>query len=707
MDFLLRCSAFLLSASVFGFPSALSRELRDGDAFCDADGCFVVYLERKIFLDSWRSCKERGGNLATIKRRAEAASIAALFSSLDLRGSRAEVKVWIGLQRQPRQCSSHPLRGFSWTTGDQDTEYTNWQREKPPGMCGVPRCVALGFSTQDRRENFMWGDRPCSDPVDGYLCRFAYRGMCPALRSEGAGSVSYSTPFDLVSTLLTHLPPGSSANVPCPANTGGNKMVVCTLRKNGQVEWSEEPPLCPVPPVSNRRCTQGNGGCDHVCRERFGRVVCECIQGFYLQSDGWSCEPDVCRGNRCEFDCLPRSDGYECACPHGYQLASDGRSCPDVDECLRSPCPQLCQNLPGTFECRCREGYLLTPEGVCLDVDECLNGACEHYCINTEGSYSCSCEAGFSVDSEEPGHCVDVDECRIAGLCEQLCVNHVGGFQCSCVEGYQLLSDQRRCQKMSLSGSVTPPSLTVRWPDFGRDPWTPEPSSDRRLLNPEPTAPSSASDPEVTEVTGASQDPPSLHSVTQRSELEQKPQWEVKTAETLVFTATSLSSLSHPHEADEDDATSALPVLPTSTISEGAWNWWPEVSTSSQRSETPAETQTDPDRGGEAEQRPGDHAHFPGQTSGDDATRSTVPTEFSPLPPDGEHEQINTAVLVGVLVSVCVLIVLMVAAAVCCRARHRGVKPRNKNATECYHWISDAHGKQGALGPSAGDRSPV
>ena len=29
----------------------------------------------------------------------------------------------------------------------------------------------------------------------------------------------------------------------------------------------------------------------------------------------------------------------------------------DVDECLRRPCEQICNNNPGGYECGCRKGY--------------------------------------------------------------------------------------------------------------------------------------------------------------------------------------------------------------------------------------------------------------------------------------------------------------------------------------------------------------
>ena len=39
--------------------------------------------------------------------------------------------------------------------------------------------------------------------------------------------------------------------------------------------------------------------------------------------------------------------------------------CVDVDECGRKEhnCSQLCDNVPGSFECKCRDGYSLQGDG--------------------------------------------------------------------------------------------------------------------------------------------------------------------------------------------------------------------------------------------------------------------------------------------------------------------------------------------------------
>ncbi|KPP67176.1 endosialin-like [Scleropages formosus] len=442
-------SCILLSVlSVYWTQWVWGQELRDGDALCNEEGCFVIYFQRKTFLESWKSCKEKGGNLATVKRPEDATMIEALFSGVEPHGSRAKVRVWIGLQRQPRQCSAtRPLRGFTWITGDQDTKYTNWLREDSPNTCTAPRCVVMIHSTTkgDQWNNFKWLDGSCTLPVDGFLCRYSYKGMCQAIQSEGGGLPLYTTPFNLITTMLTHLPFGTVATVPCLDGTKGDQSVLCMLKEDGTVGWNKDAPLCSDAPRD--WCKQESVGCEHYCMNLDTHYYCECWNGFQLAEDGKSCKPvDTCLGAPCEFECQPLSGGYICMCPEGYLLASNGQDCLDVDECLQSPCPQLCVNAPGTFECSCHQGYHPNVGGECVDVDECLENPCAHDCENMPGSYACHCHLGFSPLPEDPSRCQDTDECQIPGTCQQMCVNYEGGFECHCEENYELQEDHFSCR---------------------------------------------------------------------------------------------------------------------------------------------------------------------------------------------------------------------------------------------------------------------
>lgn len=746
-----------LLALLFGVSSVLSQDLKETDAMCNADGCFVVNFQRKTFLESWRACKEKGGNLATIKRKDDAAAIASLFSTVDLRHSRTKVRVWIGLQRQPRQCSTtRPLRGFSWTTGDQDTAYTNWQREDSPGMCSSPRCVVMGYSTHEQSNNFKWLDGSCSVTVDGYLCHYAYKGMCAPLWDEGAGSALYSTPFNLLSTLLTHVPTGSIATMPCPSDTKEEQSVLCMLKEDGSAGWSRDYPLCQVPPVSHW-CDQDNGGCEHFCRPAGVRFYCECADGYQLAENGQNCEQsDVCQGDPCEFECLPLLDGYRCACPEGYMLAPDERGCLDVDECLQSPCEQLCVNSPGTFECQCREGYQTDDEGVCEDIDECINDPCEHACENTVGSHICHCHLGFSPMPEDTSRCQDTDECQIPGTCEQMCVNYEGGFECYCEEGYELMSDHYSCRKRGEEydqSAVTPP---FPWPthqprlmwdpeDYDWNPqshtdWPPEQEHSLDWLTDPPkdsviwvTSPQKEDFPFDIAMDAPTQKPENDGQDTDNKENDLLEQRQNSQTEPEVLTSTmyttpppmlkSITTLNW-YEYEHEETTTVLPFLSTSTILEGAWNWWVELTTSSQKLGNPEDSVVDQKTDSSyhreeeeysvTEKYPGDMYFLDSTHSQDKAAPTQVTSPHPSLNEDGgssevvdivqddrQQKQSRTWLLVALLVPICIFIVVMVVLGIvfCNRC---GVQPRSKNATDCYHWISGAHDKHAAPNPSSG-----
>uniref|UniRef100_A0AAQ4PZY1 CD248 molecule, endosialin a n=1 Tax=Gasterosteus aculeatus aculeatus TaxID=481459 RepID=A0AAQ4PZY1_GASAC len=726
-----------LLALFFGCSRALGQDLKE-DALCNADGCFVVYFQRKTFLDSWRACKEKGGNLATIKRREDAATIATLFSNLDLSQSTTGVRVWIGLQRQPRQCTTtRPLRGFSWTTGDHDTEYTNWQKEDSPSMCSVPRCVVMSYSNQEQTNNYKWLDGSCSVSVDGYLCRYTYKGMCPALWSEG---------------------------------TKEDQSVLCMLKEDGSVGWSRDSPLCSDPQISHDWCDQDNGGCEHFCRSAGAHVYCDCAEGYQLGDNGQNCElSDVCKGAPCEFVCLPLSDGYQCACPDGYMLAPDERGCLDADECLHSPCEQLCVNAPGTFECRCWEGYHPDDEGGCEDIDECVNDPCEHACENTQGSHICHCHLGYSPVPEEPSQCQDIDECQIPGTCEKMCVNYEAAFACYCEEGYELMPDQYSCRKREEGdqSAVTPPFAWVThqpgpiWNDMDYDwntrptDWPTEGKQSLDWLTDPPRVLGSdiiwvTSDPQEELLSDLTPGP-----LTQEAEEDEKQKdnegddWlKREVFPTTIYTTptattssvTSVRDWFEVNEDDEEETTTALPFFSTSTISEGAGNWWATLTTSSRKPTNPEDSVVDrnmpakssyPTEAEKEHYPPSENVQFPKEELGrevnefvdvthqDPAARTqNIPSQPSPSE-DGENVDIldsiqedkgqtqsNTWLLVGVLVPICFLIVVMVVLGIvyCTRC---AVHSRNKNATDCYHWISGAHDKQGAPNPSAGVNTHV
>lgn len=381
------------------------------------------------------------------------------------------------LKKRPKTRWSNPCLHFP--TGDQDGQFTNWLREDTPGTCAAPRCVAMNFhpleSGRESADNFRWVDGSCALSLYGYICQYNYKGMCPPLEDEGRGPAVYTTPFHLVSTLLTYVPYGSVAALPCPQESSdpdaqADNTVLCMERDDQTVGWSRDAPLCSssAAPKNQDWCSRDHG-CEQFCQNTDTDYYCYCSEGFIIDEDGYTCVPDpltltdppelssdsagptdqphinrVCVDMGCEYNCMETARGMRCTCPPGYQMGPDGRRCSDVDECLQQPCPQVCVNIPGTFHCTCNPGYQPDDEGECVDIDECLDeGSCEGICENTVGSFVCLCNPGYTIGSG--GECVDVDECVGESPCQQQCLNFVGGYQCYCDNGYDMQGDGLTC----------------------------------------------------------------------------------------------------------------------------------------------------------------------------------------------------------------------------------------------------------------------
>lgn len=93
-------------------------QLAEKDAICHPDGCYALFLQKRTFREAGRSCRERGGTLATMHTEEAAGVVHELLSGIEAQGARQRLRLWIGLHRPPRQCStSRPLRGFVWVTG--------------------------------------------------------------------------------------------------------------------------------------------------------------------------------------------------------------------------------------------------------------------------------------------------------------------------------------------------------------------------------------------------------------------------------------------------------------------------------------------------------------------------------------------------------------------------------------------------------------
>ncbi|KAK1172597.1 matrilin-2-like, partial [Acipenser oxyrinchus oxyrinchus] len=69
-------------------------------------------------------------------------------------------------------------------------------------------------------------------------------------------------------------------------------------------------------------------------------------------------------------------------------------------------CQHLCVNVPGSYVCRCYDGYQLnndkrTCSSECgMDYCALIDNGCEHLCLNTEDSYICQCFEGYTLNDD-------------------------------------------------------------------------------------------------------------------------------------------------------------------------------------------------------------------------------------------------------------------------------------------------------------------
>uniref|UniRef100_A0A8C6BKP5 Matrilin-2 n=1 Tax=Monodon monoceros TaxID=40151 RepID=A0A8C6BKP5_MONMO len=158
--------------------------------------------------------------------------------------------------------------------------------------------------------------------------------------------------------------------------------------------------------------------------------------------------------HNCAHFCINTPGSYVCRCRQGYILNSDQTTCRIQDLCAAEDhgCEQLCVNLLGSFVCQCYSGYTLAEDGKrCVAVDYCTseNHGCEHECVNTDSSYFCRCPKGFALNPDKKT-CTKIDYCTSPDHgCQHECVNTDDSYSCRCLKGFTLNPDQKTCRRIN------------------------------------------------------------------------------------------------------------------------------------------------------------------------------------------------------------------------------------------------------------------
>ncbi|XP_030580184.1 fibrillin-2-like isoform X2 [Archocentrus centrarchus] len=339
--------------------------------------------------------------------------------------------------------------GFTWDTTSRtcvgmhgEPCYLKWHE----GECGEllpgrhPQktcCCSVGAA---------WGDdcQECPKPASP-----EYRAMCPRMSGFG-GVVPTGGPFYRGADVnACQLSDDLCKNSRC-VDTMGTYQCSCDTGYQATPDRQH----C----VDVDECAVMNGGCEGRCTNSEGSYECSCSEGYALKPDLRTCAdineceetPDICGRGQCAN--IPGK--YRCLCFDGFMVSMDMRTCIDVNECDLSPNICLhgyCKNTIGSFVCHCKLGYFVTKGSTgCTDIDECEKGShkCDMNaaCINIPGSFKCRCRDGWVGDGFK---CVDTDECtHNTNLCENSqCTNTPGGYRCECEMGFTPTEDGKACQR--------------------------------------------------------------------------------------------------------------------------------------------------------------------------------------------------------------------------------------------------------------------
>uniref|UniRef100_W5NN90 Thrombomodulin n=1 Tax=Lepisosteus oculatus TaxID=7918 RepID=W5NN90_LEPOC len=437
---------------------------------CIGNSCYTLMQNSKDFVFANEICERQAGHLMTVRSSVSNDALALLIAN-------SKADFWIGLHRPAGRCTDNTakLRGYVWVTEDENTDFTNW--EDSVSACSR-QCVSVS-------SDLKWKERSCQDEVDGFLCEYNFNKTCDPLPQDYDEFILYKTPLGIKGEDLASIPPGSIATL-----KPSDFKVLCVADETNS--WIQGPWSCEFE----------NGGCEHQCRMKNGKPECICPPNEELKGNKLNCNKmNLCVNSDCEHLCVNHNDSYTCLCDHGFKLEEDGKRCRDIDDCeLPGICghEKVCVNMPGSFECRCPDGYE-DIQGECRDVDECQNAPCEHnLCENTPGSYKCfcsdefipnpenplkcdllcishecralcdpykpwqcTCPEGYIMDDENATICVDINECESETFCPQLCNNTFGGYVCYCHEGYYLKDKYFCVPESPEEGSGTAPIPTT------------------------------------------------------------------------------------------------------------------------------------------------------------------------------------------------------------------------------------------------------
>ncbi|KAM4797488.1 signal peptide, CUB and EGF-like domain-containing protein 1 isoform 5-T5 [Rhinophrynus dorsalis] len=170
----------------------------------------------------------------------------------------------------------------------------------------------------------------------------------------------------------------------------------------------------------------------------------------------------------CQQMCVNMMGSYECRCREGFFLSDNQHTCIQRPEeglnCMdkNHGCAHICRETPKGVSCECRPGFELTRnQRDCKLTCNYGNGGCQHTCDDTDHGPRCGCHVKFALHSdgktciEDPTETMEqhavstgfTKSCSVNnGGCDSRCHDAATGVHCSCPMGFMLQADRKTCK---------------------------------------------------------------------------------------------------------------------------------------------------------------------------------------------------------------------------------------------------------------------
>lgn len=292
---------------------------------------------------------------------------------------------------------------------------------QPRSVCDSSPCLNGGY---------------CYERDGGYTCecKYGYWGKhCEKVRLNSCAS-------------------GPCRNGGSCKEEAGSYRCVCPYRFTGKhCEVGKPDPCSSSPCLNGGTCFHYIGKYKCECTDDFSGRHCEIHRSSTLAATDLGCgSPPQVKHSDVQFSSTTTGSVAAYVCHPGF-IAVQGATksicgiqgdwsqpavCEDINECLALPCHNggTCQNLVGSFQCECAEGF--SGKRCKTDVNECLSEPCEHggTCEDRLGSYVCHCPQGFrglSCELEDDG--CESNPCLNGGVCRGY---RRSAYLCLCKEGF-------------------------------------------------------------------------------------------------------------------------------------------------------------------------------------------------------------------------------------------------------------------------------